>query len=594
MAVTVKPLSILRVDAAARRKLLFYSKVGLEGRAVDYRTTCFSVKNTSKVPVDSGARIPGVEGVKPIARQFIIDSFVPNILEDVKKFPTITKFEKEFIQYTKSSRSIQKPWKDRKQKLIESFKNQETTLEITKLPNYESLLKRAAAKLEAEIRVKIPESSIRPYSFERSCETMEKPTDWGAPYWLKGHEVDREGKLIDNTGKYLEVAYKIRDCLMAHKPVPLEYKVFRALSRIQEGKDGDSKNRIVWGEAHGCTILGGISRPLLEAFRRLPTRKILIGLDEVNEQLKTVVRSNKSTILSADQSGFDNHIRAEFCIKYIVPIIMRSIHFPSDRPDYRVCLEWYLTEHMWNDPIVTPEGVYFGLHGMPSGVLWVNEMDSLYLQFVNHLFNEIAGMRVFETIAVQGDDIVMYVYNIPEGRVALEYERYCHLVGLEANELKQWVSTNSLTFVRRLWTTETENGYRSKIWSLVGELNMERGKPWREYMYEARGGSILCNHYLTDPGISQFFWQITLGYQYLLGLDLKNGYYNILQRAGGVDEVSRRLDLAHYANHLGTEPLKGRDAWRLDVSELTIMKWQRKVREENLTKPTSWVWSRIS
>lgn len=66
--------------------------------------------------------------------------------------------------------------------MIESFKNQETTLEITKLPNYESLLKRAAAKLEAEIRVKIPESSIRPYSYERSCETMEKPTDWGAPY----------------------------------------------------------------------------------------------------------------------------------------------------------------------------------------------------------------------------------------------------------------------------------------------------------------------------------------------------------------------------------------------------------------------------
>lgn len=64
-------------------------------------------------------------------------------------------------------------------------------------------------------------------------------------------------------------------------------------------------------------------------------------------------------------------------------------------------------------------------------------MDSLYLQFVNHLFNEIAGMRVFETIAVQGDDIVMYVNSIPLGRVALEYERYCHLVGLEANELKQ-------------------------------------------------------------------------------------------------------------------------------------------------------------
>lgn len=93
-------------------------------------------------------------------------------------------------------------------------------------------------------------------------------------------------------------------------------------------------------------------------------------------------------------------------------------------------------------------------------------------------------------------------------------------------------------------------------------------------MYEARAGAILCNHYLTDPGISEFFAQVSMGYnKYQLGYTLKNGYYDIIQMAGGNEVVSRRIGLASYANHLASEPAdNGLDAWKLNVRNLTIMK----------------------
>lgn len=38
-----------------------------------------------------------------------------------------------------------------------------------------------------------------------------------------------------------------------------------------------------------------------------------------------------------------------------------------------------------------------------------------------------------------------------------------------------------------------------------------------------------------------------------LGVGIKGGAYSILQRAGGVDTVLKRLDMTSYATHLGVE-----------------------------------------
>lgn len=102
-------------------------------------------------------------------------------------------------------------------------------------------------------------------------------------------------------------------------------------------------------------------------------------------------------------------------------------------------------------------------------------------------------------------------------------------------------------------------------------MNMERAKNWKRAMYEARGGAILCNHYLSDPGISSFFAQISMGYDtYQLGYKLENGYIGVIRRAGGAEDVSRRLDLASYANHLGTVQANNKDYFVLEPVNLTL------------------------
>lgn len=73
---------------------------------------------------------------------------------------------------------------------------------------------------------------------------------------------------------------------------------------------------------------------------------------------------------------------------------------------------------------------------MPSGVLFVNEIDSLYLQFVTYVYNEIARRDIFTTVAVQGDDQVL-VTSYAVSDAAGEFEKYSKIMNLEANALKQ-------------------------------------------------------------------------------------------------------------------------------------------------------------
>lgn len=104
-----KPIDSLRISEDAKRKLRFYARSLTQGRDIDYRTTMFCVQSNVDVDVDSNSRISGESGLKPIARSYITQRFIPRIYELVKDFPTITKFESEFEKYTLSSRSKELP-----------------------------------------------------------------------------------------------------------------------------------------------------------------------------------------------------------------------------------------------------------------------------------------------------------------------------------------------------------------------------------------------------------------------------------------------------------------------------------------------------
>lgn len=130
-----KPIDSLRISEDAKRKLRFYAKSLTQGKDIDYRTTMFSVRDNVDAPIDSGARISGESGLKPLSREFIVKCFVPQIYELVREYPTISKFESEFEKYTLSSRSKELPWDKKKARLEESFHKQDQALLLAKYPN---------------------------------------------------------------------------------------------------------------------------------------------------------------------------------------------------------------------------------------------------------------------------------------------------------------------------------------------------------------------------------------------------------------------------------------------------------------------------
>lgn len=109
MSIEKKPIESLRLTDEAKRKLRFYSKSLTVGKEIDYRTPFYAVDNRVVAPVDSGARISGIDSLKALSRASITQAFIPHILEGVKEYPTITQFEKEFVKYVSSSKSIELP-----------------------------------------------------------------------------------------------------------------------------------------------------------------------------------------------------------------------------------------------------------------------------------------------------------------------------------------------------------------------------------------------------------------------------------------------------------------------------------------------------
>lgn len=398
---------------------------------------------------------------------------------------------------------------------------------------------------------------------------------------------------------YLNVAHRILDCIKNQGGhIPLEYIMFYALTRIQEADVSNGpnvKNRIVWGDPHGATILAAVSFPFLNACAEIPQRDILKGLSYTNESLASLIRERtKRTYLSADQSAFDNHINANIVREFINPIIMDSFNWDHN-PDAKIGLQWYLDAHMWESPIYTPSGIYSGSHGMPSGVLFVNEIDSMYLMLITLAINHLQNKYKFDVIKVQGDD---GVFSVPGHQVKQDvvdvYVEGCQRYNLDVNPAKQEIDYFAILFTKRYWCLETPNGYRSKIWSLVGLMNMEHVKNWQDPMQETRAGAILSNHYITDPSIGEFFTQIMLGFpEYQLGYKLPGGYIELVRLSGGVKSVSSRLDLGSWDNMLAALNTSTGEA-ELDINKMSIALWIETLKKNKVPLPQSWTWAVVA
>lgn len=96
-----------------------------KGYGTDLRTPMFSVdQNAAMWTFTFKTTISGMSNMAPMPRKLIYDPFIEFVKDMLKEYPQLWAYEQSFIPYLSSSRSTQRPWKDIKSSLLESFECQ--------------------------------------------------------------------------------------------------------------------------------------------------------------------------------------------------------------------------------------------------------------------------------------------------------------------------------------------------------------------------------------------------------------------------------------------------------------------------------------
>jgi len=224
-------------------------------------------------------------------------------------------------------------------------------------------------------------------------------------------------------------------------------------TRTQEG----NKTRDVWG----VSILQVIFeqryyRPYLNLAKSRHWRSVLIGPDAVAMSITSIIRHalrEGLKLVSIDFSRYDQSISKqlqEAAFDYISQSFQRQFW-----PELR-----FIAKMFNRVPLITPDGVWHGSHGVPSGSTWTNEVDSV-VQYL--IAKEVDDEENFN---IQGDDGA-YATSDPE-RLKEAFQSY----GLEVNEDKSDISDFYLVYLQNYFSPKYERkGIIGGIYPVYRALN---------------------------------------------------------------------------------------------------------------------------
>jgi hypothetical protein len=235
-------------------------------------------------------------------------------------------------------------------------------------------------------------------------------------------------------------------------------------TRTQEG----GKTRAVMGVPFAQVIHEAqYYRPFLEKVaKKCEFRSALLGPDAVDRQVSHLMDlahhgGDSLQLLSIDFSSFDQSVSPEFqraAFHFISSFFQEPTEFEAISRRFREV------------GLVTPDGVWNGAHGVPSGSTWTNEVDSIVqcLAFI-HVWREVnreeneKNLVLYDPmdyIQVQGDD-GLYITSRPE-----EIQQGMRRLGLAVNEEKSSVSPDSCLYLQRYYHPQ----YRLKRSGIIGGI----------------------------------------------------------------------------------------------------------------------------
>lgn len=351
---------------------------------------------------------------------------VPNVFDDFKDWFEAMQLKKplipELLEVEKSNqekfgpRSIAKPW-------LERIEGTQAYFEVNKssLPN-----------------LVLPQSSgrLRPLGIQSASEYIKRTTNSGLPYLTK------KGKVLK------EAIANFEQLLSRQDPCVL-------FTRTQES----GKTRPVWGFPIADTINEMMFyRPLLEYQKKTGYRSAVIGPEAVNTSVSELMKfaaSKGLKLLSIDFSAYDTSISPELsrlCFDYVKSLYQTNYHGDID----------YIYDRFVNIGLVTPDGIYTGEHGVPSGSTFTNEIDSL-VQYIIALNYPNEKLEMFQ---IQGDD-GLFAVSDPDGLMD-----WFQQFGLKPNYEKSLVSTVTAQYLQLLFNSEYEvDGEYKGVYSVSRALN---------------------------------------------------------------------------------------------------------------------------
>lgn len=293
-------------------------------------------------------------------------------------------------------RSIAKPYSERKESIMDGFKHDDCP--------------------ELEIVNQTARNTLRPLSICSALKFLKNSTNSGLPYLLRKGLVKE--RVVDN---FSELLARKDPCLM--------------FTRTQENQ----KTRTVWGYPIADTLNEMMFyRPVLEFQKKLKWRSALLGPDDVAKRISEmyIMKDVSSSFISIDFSAYDQSISPtlqKFAFDYIRIMYDSQQHDSID----------YIRDRFKSIPLVTPQGVLTGDHGVPSGSTFTNEVDSIvqYLILKQHFSNEMLSFQV------QGDDGAYLIKNKSVERLYSTFEKY----GLKVNTDKSLVSEDTVTYLQCLY-----------------------------------------------------------------------------------------------------------------------------------------------
>jgi hypothetical protein len=293
-------------------------------------------------------------------------------------------------------RSISLPWEDRRAGVLAYFEPES----VSKMPQ---------TQLSKVLR-----QNLRPKDIPTAIKLLKNNTNSGLPFYTK------KGNVKENYVKNWSELLERRDpCVL--------------FTRTQE----KSKTRNVWGYPMADTLFEmTFYGPILDYQRKLDWRNSLIGSDAVNRKLTSIIlhaMRNKLKLLSIDFTLYDTSVKTtlqEACFDYFKMLFQPKYHKSLDR----------IFKRFNTIGLITPDGVYSGPHGVPSGSTFTNEVDSVAQYLIATAYGLVSN--VFD---IQGDDGV-YAVQDPDS-----LKDFFRSFGLNVNEEKSYVHDDCLIYLQNLY-----------------------------------------------------------------------------------------------------------------------------------------------